>query len=607
MDLIVSHANADFDALGSVIAAKKLYPHSRLLLPGSPERAVREFLSIFRDVIRVETEGECSLDGIKRLIVVDTRHKSRIGVAARLVDEKGIVPVIYDHHPRTPHDMAARPDIHEELGATVTILLNIINRKRARISPIEATIMLLGIYEETGSLTYRTTTRKDVDAVSYLLSQGARLNMVSSYLKRELGEEELAFLVRLINSTHMYDINGVKVAICVAETVSYSGELGTIIHKLIDVENLKVVFLLLKGATKVHVIARSHIQDIDVNMILRHFGGAGHSAAASGKVAGADIEDIRERLKDAPELEAKTIFDHLVEEYPGQYESGQLRTLQRRVGEWRATEGPEQELFFPQAHRPGEAMQTDFTWGTELGITILGEAFPHMLCHPVLPYSNWEWATVCRSESLSSLKRGVQEALFSLGKVPVFHQTDNSTAATHDLKTGKRGFNEEYAAVMRHLNMKPRTIAVGKKEQNGDVEALNGALKRRIKQHLLLRGSRDFETLEQYEEFAATLTQPQLRALRSWRNPRTNRYEAPKKTTLWRIAAGVEAELFEQTVNAWLSDADMSLEAIAIDGKALRATLNNEDGGSFAAMVPRSPIETGSSHSCLDAQRRPWA
>jgi len=211
--------------------------------------------------------------------------------------------------------------------------------------------------------------------------------------------------------------------------------------------------------------------------------------------------EIADLLKDAPELEAKTIFDHLVEKYPCQYEPGQLRSLQRRISEWRAQEGPEQELFFPQEHRPGEAMQTDFTWTTELGITISGEPFPHMLCHPVLPYSNWEWATVCRSESLAAIKRGVQEALFRLGKLPLFHQTDNSTSATHDLKTGKRGFNEEYAAVMRHFGMTPRTTGVGKKEQNGDVEALNGVLKRRLKQHLLMRGSVDFESVTAYESW----------------------------------------------------------------------------------------------------------
>jgi hypothetical protein len=203
-------------------------------------------------------------------------------------------------------------------------------------------------------------------------------------------------------------------------------------------------------------------------------------------------------LTEAPELEAKTIFDHLCRENPGEFEEGQLRTLQRRVRRWRAEEGPPKEVFFPQCHRPGEAAQTDFTWASELGVTIGGELFEHMLCHFVLPYSNWSWATVCHSESLLALRSGVQAALFRLGRVPLYHQTDNSTAATHSLRSGKRQFNEEYAALMRHLGMTPRTIGVGQKEQNGDVESANGALKRRLKQHLLLRGSCDFESVEAY-------------------------------------------------------------------------------------------------------------
>ena len=295
MDLIVTHTNADFDALGSLIAAKKLFPHSRLLLPGSPEPAVREFLSLFKDVIKVESENECDLKGIERLIVVDTRHMSRIGVAAKLIEE-GIKPIIYDHHPRTEYDIEASRDIYQELGATVTILLDIIRRRKVRLSPIEATILLLAVYEETGSLTFRTTTKRDVDAVSFLLSCGARLNMVSSYLNRELTEEQLAFLVRLIHSTHIYNINGVKVAICVCREKSYVGELGAVIHKLMDIENVKVVFVLLQVNTKVNIIARSHIQDVDVNRILKHFGGAGHTAAASGKVIGADPEELKEKL-----------------------------------------------------------------------------------------------------------------------------------------------------------------------------------------------------------------------------------------------------------------------------------------------------------------------
>jgi len=146
-------------------------------------------------------------------------------------------------------------------------------------------------------------------------------------------------------------------------------------------------------------------------------------------------------------------------------------------------------------------MQTDFTHASTLGITIGGEAFAHQLCHCVLPYSNWEWATVCQSESLPALRRGVQSALFELGRIPSYHQTDNSTAATHDLRTGKRGFNEEYLAMMNHFAMQPRTTGIGEKEQNGDVEASNGVLKRRLEQHLLLRGSRDFDRVEDYEQW----------------------------------------------------------------------------------------------------------
>jgi hypothetical protein len=225
---------------------------------------------------------------------------------------------------------------------------------------------------------------------------------------------------------------------------------------------------------------------------------------------------VVERLTAAPELDAKTLFEHLMNERPGRYQEGQLRTLQRHVKQWRAQSGPDKAVFFQQEHRPGEAMQTDFTWATELEITIAGEPLPHMLCHPVLPYSNWEWATICRTESMAAMKRGVQAALFRLGRVPRFHQTDNSTAATHDLSTGKRGFNDEYKAMMEHLGMEPRTIEIGEKEQNGDVEALHRALKHRMKQHLLMRGHRDFESVAAYEDWITGVLE-KANALRSER------------------------------------------------------------------------------------------
>jgi hypothetical protein len=219
--------------------------------------------------------------------------------------------------------------------------------------------------------------------------------------------------------------------------------------------------------------------------------------------------EVEALVRETPGLEAKTLFEVLTAKYPDRYEAGQLRTLQRRVRLWRATEGPGKEVMFGQQHRPGEAAQTDFTSTGELGVTIAGQVFTHLLCVFVLPYSNWLWATVCLSESMAAMRKGVQRALFQLGRVPRYHQTDNSTAATHRIpdgkkvlfEDGKRPFNEDYVALMRHFGMTPRTTAVGAKEQNGDVESENGALKRRLEQLLLVRGSRDFEDAAAWQSF----------------------------------------------------------------------------------------------------------
>jgi hypothetical protein len=217
--------------------------------------------------------------------------------------------------------------------------------------------------------------------------------------------------------------------------------------------------------------------------------------------------EVVERLTLAPELEAKTLFEALQAEHPERYEDGQLRTLQRRIRWWRAAHGPDQEVSLAQLHRPGEAAQTDFTDASELAVTIAGQLFAHMLCVLVLPYSNWQWATVCLSESMVALRKGVQRALFQLGRVPEWHQTDNSTAATHKIaesqrvEGSKRPFNVEYIALMAHFGMKPRTIGIGESEQNGDVEASNGAIKQRLEQALLLRVSREFESVAAWQEF----------------------------------------------------------------------------------------------------------
>ncbi len=211
--------------------------------------------------------------------------------------------------------------------------------------------------------------------------------------------------------------------------------------------------------------------------------------------------EVVAKLTLAENLQAKSLFKWLNKQHPGEFQESQLRTFQRRVKNWRATKGPDKEVFFAQQHKPGEAMQMDFTHCDKLEVTIDGEIFEHMLCHCVLPYSNWDWATVCKSESLMALRKGVQAALLKLGRYPEYLQTDSLTAATHDLGGGARDFNKDYKSFVAHFNMKPRRIAVRKCNQNGDVESANNAIKNCLEQELILRESRDFKSVDVYEQW----------------------------------------------------------------------------------------------------------
>jgi len=221
----------------------------------------------------------------------------------------------------------------------------------------------------------------------------------------------------------------------------------------------------------------------------------------------ADWPAVVALLERAPELEARTLFDWLTEQRPGVYQEGQLRTLQRRLALWRA-EHTTPLLTLDQVHRPGEVLQTDGVWLSHLGVTIGGAPFPHVLIHSVLPYSNWEWGRVAQSESALALRLGLQSTLAQLGHVPQVHQTDNTSAATHRLGVadrgqvaGERGYNAEYQELVDHFGLAPRTIHVHSPNENGDVEAGNGALQRALAQHLLLRGQQDFESVAAYEQF----------------------------------------------------------------------------------------------------------
>jgi hypothetical protein len=214
--------------------------------------------------------------------------------------------------------------------------------------------------------------------------------------------------------------------------------------------------------------------------------------------------EISMQLSTNPGLEAKTIFAALQRQYPDRFVDGQLRTLQRRIKRWRASAGPAQEVYFLQEHRAGELCESDFTHLTELGVTLAGEPFAHMLYHFVLTYSNWETGTICHSESFASLSEGLQNALWELGGVPLLHRTDRMTAAVNNL-TEQADFQKSYQALLGHYGLDGRKIQTGRPNENGDVEQRHYRFRRALEQALLLRGSRDFSGVEEYRAYLGKL------------------------------------------------------------------------------------------------------
>ena len=215
-------------------------------------------------------------------------------------------------------------------------------------------------------------------------------------------------------------------------------------------------------------------------------------------------EEVREQVATNPGLEAKTLMEALQRKYPGKFADGQVRTLQRRLKQWRATDGPEREVFFAQQHVAGRLGQSDFTRMNELGITIGAQSFPHMLYHFVLTYSNWESVSLCYSESFESLSDGLQNALWELGAAPLEHRTDRMSLAVNNASE-EREFTSRYQALMRHYRLVGQKIQTGKPNENGDVEQRHYRLKRAVGQALMLRNSCDFGSMSEYKDFLGLL------------------------------------------------------------------------------------------------------
>ncbi len=297
MQVITTHINADFDAMASMIAAKKLYPDAEMVFPGSQEGNLREFFvkstSFIYNFTRIRN---INLDEVDHLILVDTRQKSRIGPFEEIIGRRGLKVHIYDHHPDSPDDIRGEKEVIRLVGSTSTILTGLIKERGIQLSPEEATILALGIFEDTGSLTFSSTTEEDFLACAYLRACGCDLNLVSDLINRELSPEQVYLLDELLRSSKTYNIKGIEITVTQVASDKYVSDFAVLVHKLKDMKNLDVIFALALMEDRIYLIARSRIPEVNVAEIASYFGGGGHANAASATIRGLTLIQAEEKL-----------------------------------------------------------------------------------------------------------------------------------------------------------------------------------------------------------------------------------------------------------------------------------------------------------------------
>jgi tRNA nucleotidyltransferase (CCA-adding enzyme) len=297
--VITTHTNADFDALASMLAAQKLYPDSLVVFPGSQEKNLRNFfIKSMAYLFNMADIKDINLSNIKRLVLVDTRQPNRIGKLASVLDRPDVEIHIYDHHPNMPNDIKGNHEIIETAGATVSLLTEIIDKKGIHITPDEATILCLGIYEDTGSFSFPSTTEKDFLAAATLLSRGANLNTVSNLIDREMNPAQVGLLNDMIQASSPYNINGVEIIVTSVSSDMYVPDFAFLVHKMMRMQDMDAIFALARMVNKIYIIARSKVEEVDVGAILTPLGGGGHPFAAAATVKGKTLVQIEHRLLD---------------------------------------------------------------------------------------------------------------------------------------------------------------------------------------------------------------------------------------------------------------------------------------------------------------------
>jgi len=295
--VITAHANADFDALAAMIAASRLYPDAVLIFPGSQEKNLRNFyIQSTTYLFNFKHFKDIDPEAVELLVVVDTRQKSRLPHIAPLLDMPNIKIHVYDHHPDTDEDLRADFSRVENWGSTTTIIAHEMMARNVVPNIEEATVLGLGIFEDTGSFSFASTTPEDFNAAAWLRKNGMDLDVISDLLARDLSSEQITILSALIESAKIHDFHGIEVVIAEVSTEDFVSDFAYLVHKFIDMENVRVMFALGRMHDRIHLVARSRTAEVNVGHICTFFGGGGHGYAASATIKDKTLSQVRDEL-----------------------------------------------------------------------------------------------------------------------------------------------------------------------------------------------------------------------------------------------------------------------------------------------------------------------
>ena len=305
--LILTHEGIDFDALASAVAAKKLYGDGMIISTGKKHDNVLMFLKLYRKYFSVERYSSIEkFSEIDEIIITDTAKRRRLGKLAAILDKTDAKITVYDHHPS--YDIIGNYNYHEEVGAITTFLVEKLIENGNPINHIEADLFLLGIYEDTGSLLYPTTTARDMKIAAKLLECGGKLEIVSSYLNREFTEQQKKLAQTIVANMETHIINDIPITISTATLDETIGGISDVVNKIHYLENLKASFVIIKMGRRIHIVGRTGLNSLNINKIMSFFNGGGHVKAGSATLFDKSIEEVKFLLLEVLENNIKPIL-----------------------------------------------------------------------------------------------------------------------------------------------------------------------------------------------------------------------------------------------------------------------------------------------------------